>query len=172
MKNNIGVLMKTIVLYYSRSRKTALVAETLAEELSADIMEIKDVKNRSGLLNYVNASMDAIRENKTQISPENVDLSNYGLVYIGSPTWAGKPAPAMITLIDQCDLMGKDVILFSTMGSQGGNSVIKRMKEKVEARGARVVNFLIIKTGNQEMVEIKEATRKKIQENDLKIFGI
>jgi flavodoxin len=164
--------MKTIVLYYSRSRKTAVVAETLAEELSADIIEIKDVKNRSGVLNYVNASMDAIRESKTQITPENIDLEKYGLIYIGSPTWAGKPAPAIITLIDQCDLRGKDVILFSTMGSQGGNGVIKRMKEKVEARGARTVNFLMIKTGNKELIEIKEDTRKKIRELDLKIFGI
>ena len=66
--------MKTIVLYYSRSRKTATVAETLAEELSADIQEIKDVKERSGFLNYLGASVDAFRENKTRINLENLNL--------------------------------------------------------------------------------------------------
>lgn len=164
--------MKTIVLYYSRSRKTATVAETLANELSADIQEIKDIKERSGFLNYFNASVDAVRENKTRITPENLDLDNYGLIYLGSPTWAGKPAPAIITLIDQCDFKGKDVILFATMGNQGGKGVIKRMKEKIEARGARTVNSFVLKTSNQELIEIKENTRKKIEELDLKIYGI
>ncbi len=164
--------MKTVVLYYSRSRKTASVAETIAQELSADIVEIKDLKDRSSFFNYLNASIDALRENKTKISPENIDLSEYGLIYIGSPTWAGKPAPAMLSLIDNCDFQGKDVILFTTMGSQGGSTVIKRMQEKIKARGSRMVNFLIIKTGGKEINEIKEDTRKKIEELDLKIYGI
>lgn len=164
--------MKTVVLYYSRSRKTASVAETIAQELSADIVEIKDLKDRSSFFNYLNASIDALRENKTRISPENIDLSEYGLIYIGSPTWAGKPAPAILSLIDNCDFQGKDVILFTTMGSQGGSTVIKRMQEKIKARGSRMVNFLIIKTGGKEINEIKEDTRKKIEELDLKIYGI
>lgn len=164
--------MKTVVLYYSRSRKTASVAETIAQELSADIVEIKDLKDRSSFFSYLNASIDALRENKTKISPENIDLSDYGLIYIGSPTWAGKPAPAMLSLIDSCDFQGKDVILFTTMGSQGGRTVIKRMQEKIKARGSRMVNFLIIKTGGKEISEIKEDTREKIDELDLKIYGI
>ncbi|MCK9150912.1 flavodoxin family protein [Methanobacterium alcaliphilum] len=164
--------MKTIVLYYSRSRKTATVAETIANELSTDIQEIKDVRERSGFLNYVNASVDALRESKTKINPEKLDLNDYGLVYIGTPTWAGKPAPAIITMIDQCDFKGKDVILFATMGNQGGKGAIKRMKEKVEARGARTVNSFVLKTNNQELIEIKSNTLKKIEEHDLKIYGI
>ncbi|MBU4534426.1 MAG: flavodoxin [Euryarchaeota archaeon] len=164
--------MKTVVLYYSRSRKTASVAETIAQELSADIVEIKDLKDRSSFFSYLNASIDALRENKTKISPENIDISDYGLIYIGSPTWAGKPAPAILSLIDNCDFQGKDVILFTTMGSQGGSTVIKRMQEKIKARGSRMVNFLIIKTGGKEINEIKEDTRGKIEELDLKIYGI
>ena len=40
--------MKTIILFYSRSRKTALVAKTLAEEVNADILEITDLNDRNG----------------------------------------------------------------------------------------------------------------------------
>ena len=164
--------MKTIVLYYSRTRNTATVAETLAKELSADIEEIKDVKDRSGFLTYLSASVDALRENKTKITPENLNLDEYSLIYLGSPTWAGKPAPSIITFIDQTDFQGKDVILFGTMGGQGGEGVIKRMKEKIEARGARMVNSFMIKTSNKEMIEIKESTLKVLEEKDLKIYSI
>jgi len=164
--------LNTIVLYYSRSKKTAKVAETIAENISADIVRIKDTKDRSGPINYLKASIDALREDKTDIEPSRVDLTKYGLVYIGTPTWAGKPTPAIITLIDNNDFRGKDVILFATMGSQGGKKVIERMREKVEARGARMITSFIIKTGGKSSLELEESVKKTIEEMDLKIYGI
>ena len=164
--------MKTVILYYSRTRKTALVAKTLAEGIQADTVEIVDMKDRMGVLNYMTSSIDALRENKTIIKPESVDLDQYGLLYIGTPTWAGKPAPAIITLIDQCHLQGKDVILFATSGGRGNTQVIKRMKEKIEARGGRMVNSFTIKTGNKDMEELAKDTWKIIEQLDLKTYGI
>jgi len=129
--------MKTLILFYSRTRKTALVAKTLAHEVNADYVEITDLDDRMGPLKYLKASVDAFRENKTLIKPATVDLKDYDLIYVGSPTWASKPAPAIITLIDQCNFLGKDVILFATMGSSGGQKVIERMREKIEPRGGQ-----------------------------------
>lgn len=164
--------MKTIILFYSRSRKTALVSKILAEEINADLVEIVDLTERKGPLNYLKASVDAFRENKTIIKPETVDLSNYDLVYLGSPTWASKPAPAMITLIDQCDFKGKDVIIFATMGSSGGQKVIDRMKEKIEPRGGRMIKSFQVKTGGKKIEELMHDAKKIIQEEDLHIYGI
>ena len=164
--------MKTVILYYSRTRKTANVAKTLAEEINADSNEVLDLKDRMGVVNYLASSVDALRENKTQIKPEKFDLQDYGLIYIGTPTWAGKPAPAIITMIDKCNLKGKDVILFSTMGSSGGKKAIERMREKIEARGGRMVNSFTIKTSGKELDVINEETKKILEEMDLKIYGI
>ncbi|HML06423.1 MAG TPA: flavodoxin, partial [Methanobacterium sp.] len=105
--------MKSVIIYYSRTRKTAVAAKALAKELNADIIEIEDLKSRSGALNYVSASMDAVREIKTHIRPESLNLEKYGLVYVGTPVWAGKPSPAIITAIDRYNFQGKDVILFA-----------------------------------------------------------
>ena len=55
--------MKTMILFYSRTRKTALIAKTLAHEINADYLEITDLNNRGGALNYLRASVDAFREN-------------------------------------------------------------------------------------------------------------
>ena len=163
--------MKTIILYYSRTKKTSKVANTLAKEILADIVEIEDLKNRSGPLNYINASVDAMRENKTNIRPQTADLSEYGLVYVGTPVWAGKPAPAIITLIDKCDFQGKDVILFATLGGSGGRNTIERMKEKIEVRGGRMITSFLIKTAGKKMYEIEEEMKKTVEEMDLKIYG-
>jgi flavodoxin len=164
--------MKTVILYYSRTRKTAKVAKTLAEKINADIIEITDLKDRMGVINYLSASVDALRENKTIIKPDSYDLSDYGLVYIGSPTWAAKPAPAIISMIDKCDFKGKDVILFSTMGNSGGLKVVERMREKIEARGGRMVNSFTIKTSGKELEDVYKETIKILEEKDLKIYGI
>jgi flavodoxin len=164
--------MKTIVLYYSRTRKTAKVAKTLAEEIGADSIEIIDLKDRMGAINYMKSSIDALRENKTHIKPEELDLNEYDLIYIGTPTWAAKPAPAIITMIDKCDLKDKSVILFSTMGNSGGEKAINRMKEKIEARGGRTVNSFTLKTGKIELENISSETIKILNEMDLKNKGI
>ena len=150
--------MKTVILYYSRTRKTAHVAKTLAEEIQADTTEVIDLKDKMEVVNYLGSSVDALRENKTIIKPDTFDLSEYGLVYIGTPTWAAKPA-AIITMIDKCNLKGKDIILFSTMGSSGGIKAIRRMREKVEARGGRMVNSFSIKTGGKEIEDINNETK-------------
>lgn len=163
-------MMKTGIVYYSRTGNTQMVAKALSEELKADLIEIKDVQDRKGFLSTLKSSIDALRETKTRIKPEKVDLSDYDLLYVGSPTWAGKPAPAIITFIDTADLMGKDVILFTTMSRQGGEGTIERMAEKISARGGRIVNQFIIKTGGKELIEIRGATLKLIEEKDLRIY--
>ncbi len=164
--------MKTIILFYSRTRKTALVARTLAQEVNADFIEIIDLNDREGALNYLKASVDAFRENKTVIKPGTVDLTEYDLIYVGSPTWASKPAPAIITLIDQCDFQGKDVILFATMGGSGGKKVIERMREKIEPRGGRMIKSFLVKTGSKKTEELIEDVKLIVQDEDLPIYGI
>jgi len=177
-------MMKTVILFYSRTRKTAMVAKTLAKEVGADLVEVTDLTDRTGPLNYFKSALDAVRENKTNIKPEKIDLSPYGLIYIGGPTWASKPAPAIITLIDQCKLKGKDVIpfttvgrntagqaTFATMGNRAARQVINRMREKIEARGGRLVNSFIIGTGGLSELEIEEEVKNAVQELDLPIYG-
>ena len=163
--------MKTIILYYSRTRRTAKVAKTLAEELGADSIEITDVKERKGLINYVKSSIDAFRNNKTNIKPEEFDLTGYDLVYIGTPTWGGKPTPAIITMINKCDLKDKDVILFTTMGRSGKNT-INWMKEKIEGKGGIIVDFFTLKTSKitnkKELDNIGKETIRIIDEMDIK----
>ncbi|MGZ7094873.1 MAG: flavodoxin family protein [Methanobacterium sp.] len=163
--------MKTIVIYYSRTRKTAEVAETLSKELKSEIIEIKDAKDRDNALNYMSAAIDAFRENKTEIIPKTVDLSSYSLIYIGTPVWTGKPTPAIVSMIDSCNFQGKDVILFATAGRSGTRRTIERMKEKIELRGGRMITSFALKTGGKEMYEINDETKKIIDEMDLKIYG-
>ena len=77
--------MERIILYYSESGKTKVVAETLALNLRCDICQIKDMKKRDGLRSRLGSTIDAFRESKTEIYPPTLDLEEYGTVYIGTP---------------------------------------------------------------------------------------
>ena len=162
--------MRKIIIYYSQGGTTDLVAKTLAESLNADLVRIHDLKNRDGIKNKLFSSINAFREVKTDIIPAKVDLTNYDTVYFGTPTWSGNPTPAILTIIDRCDLRAKDVVLFATMDSSRGDSNIARLEEKVRLRGARVIETFTIQTKNKSSEKLVNDTEAIIKMKDLKMY--
>lgn len=162
--------MKKLIIYYSQGGTTDLVARTLAKKLHTDLLRIHDLKNREGFKNKILSSINAFRETKTDIIPAHVDLSPYGTIFFGSPTWAGNPTPAILTIIDRCNLRGKDAILFATMDSSRGDSNISRLEEKVKMRGARVIESFTLATKNKTPEQIVKDTEAIIEMKDLKMY--
>ena len=162
--------MKTLIIYYSQGGKTDLVARTLAKKLHADILRVHDLKNREGFKNKLFASINAFRETKTDIAPTSVDLTPYSTIYFGTPTWAGNPTPAILTIIDRCNLRGKDVILFATMDANRGDTNIKRLEEKVKMRGDRVIESFTIATKDKDPDKLALDTETIIEMKDLKMY--
>ena len=159
--------MERIILYYSDSGKTKVVAETLALNLRCDICQIKDMKKRDGIRSRLGSTIDAFRESKTEIYPPTLDLEEYGTVYIGTPIWANNPTPAIITLIDSCDLRGKDIILFTTGSTSDGEAALAKMEIKVKARGARVVQQFSLKTRDKTAAELQKDTENLFRKLNL-----
>ncbi|WP_295722042.1 flavodoxin [uncultured Methanobrevibacter sp.] len=146
--------MKSIIIYYSNNGKTKIVAETLAKKLNTDIIGIEDKKERHGLRNKLKSSFDALTEKKTEISPNKIDLTEYNTVYFGTPVWYGKPTPAIMSIIDKSNLKDKNVVLFATMKGASAISTLKKMEEKIEPRGGRVIEKFSIKTKRKSKEKI------------------
>ncbi|MDO5859463.1 flavodoxin domain-containing protein [Methanobrevibacter sp.] len=162
--------MATLIIYYSNGGTTELVAKTLAENLNASLVKIHDLKNRDGFKNRLLSSINAFRETKTDIHPAKIDLSDFDTIYVGSPTWAGNPTPAIITIIDRCNFKGKDVVLFATMDGNRGETNLARLEEKVKMRGARVIESFAISTKNKSPEKIVNDTEAIIETKDLKMY--
>jgi flavodoxin len=112
--------MKSLVIYYTRDGNTRFVAETIAAEIGADLEEVVDLKKRSGILGYLSGGRAAMQGKETKISPTIKSPAGYELIVVGSPIWAGKPAPALTTYLRKNDLSGKKVAVFF---SQGGKKI-------------------------------------------------
>ncbi len=162
--------MATLIIYYSQGGTTELVAKTLSKNLRASMVRIHDLKNREGIKNKLFATINAFRESKTDIVPAKVDISQFDTIIFGTPTWAGNPTPAILTIIDRCNLTGKDVILFATMDSNRGDTNIERLEEKVKMRGGRVIESFTIATKNKSPEKLVTDTEAIIEIKDLKMY--
>ena len=162
--------MAKIIIYYSQSGKTDLIARVLGNRLNADLVRIHDLKNREGFKNKLISSLTSFRESKTDIVPASVDLTGYDTIYFGTPTWSGNPTPAIMTIIDRCDLRAKDVILFTTMDNTHGDSTIERLERKVKLRGARVIESFAITTKNKTPEKLVNDTETMIEMKDLRMY--
>ena len=81
-----------LCIYYSRTGSTRAAMEEIARELGAELVELRDGVNRSGARGWLRCGMDSMRRTCPQAEkPETKrPLSDYRLVIIGSPVWAGR----------------------------------------------------------------------------------
>lgn len=147
--------MKSLVLYYSRTGKTEIVAKAIANKLSSEIVEIKDLKGRKGFMGYIKAALDARGMKTTKIEPSTINIADYDTICLGTPTWAGKPAPAINTVIKEFEIKGKDIILFVTLGGNRYENIFDSMSKEVEAEGGNVIKTIaVVKSGNKTEADI------------------
>lgn len=114
---------KTLIATYSYSGTTKRVADQLVAALNADQYQIEVP---TGTFTADMYETDAIA--KKQIADNNYpdlvnalpDLSQYGLVLVGSPVWSGRPASPIHTFLTQIqDFTGKVATFYTDAGSAG-----------------------------------------------------
>jgi flavodoxin len=111
--------MKTLVVYYSRTGNTKMIAESISKALDSDIEEIIDTEKRSGIIGYIKSGYEASRGKLSEIQEPKYDLSQYDLLIIGTPIWASKMAvPVRAYLKNNMDKIPL-LACFSTCGSSG-----------------------------------------------------
>ena len=112
-------VMKTLLVFYSRSGRTKKVAETISDILKCDIEEIFDTKDRKGVLGFLSAGNDAITKRFTIIKEIKKNPSLYDLVVIGTSIWAGNISTPIRTYISLNKDNFKNVAFFcSHLGSE------------------------------------------------------
>ena len=129
-----------LVAYYSKTGNTQIVAQEIAQELKADIYEIKPASPYPA--DYHTTTEQAKEEIKNGIKPPLADalpnLSAYKVIFIGTPIWWGHIASPVRTFVTQGDFQGKTVIPFCTHGGSG--IAFSQNDIKTLATGANVLD--------------------------------
>ncbi len=135
--------MKILVAYYSRTGTTRKVAAMLAQKLGAEVEEIKDTVDRSGVKGYFISGRDAMKKKLTKLEALKLDPAEYEAVVIGTPIWAGKMATPVRTYLAENTGKFKKTAFFCTMGSSGDEKAFAEMGEII---GQKPVGTLALKT--------------------------
>jgi flavodoxin len=157
--------MKSLVVYYSLTGKTELVAQAIAEALNATLVEIKETKPRKpGPFVYLTGGFAAFMNKGTKINPIDVDIKQYERIFIGSPIWADRPAPAINSFIYQMNFEGRSIIPFFTLGGNNAKRAVANTTAKIERRQGKVVGSFAITShgvsGEEIIVRTKEAAKE------------
>jgi flavodoxin len=113
---------KVLVAYYSRNNHTKKVAMDIAKKLNADLDQIIDIKDRSGITGWLGAGKDAFFRNTTIISVHKAP-EKYDKVIIGTPVWAGRPTPAIREYLKKA--LPEKVAFFCTFGGDPTNAIME-----------------------------------------------
>ena len=70
---------KTLILYYSRTNNTKMCCEALQKELGADLLEIKDLKNRAGGWGFFTGAVGSLFNVHTDIDPHTLTCQATGI---------------------------------------------------------------------------------------------
>ena len=123
---------RILVVYYSFEGNTRFIAEAIAKELSADIQELKPVKDLKsrGFGKYVWGGRQVVTKKKPELMPLEKRPEDYDVIFIGTPVWAYTFAPALRTFFASHKLEGKKVALFMCHGG-GPKEAMAKMEAQV-----------------------------------------
>lgn len=154
--------MKTLVVYYSLTGKTEIVAQTLARELGADLRRVEDVEQPTVNWWFIaSAGFAALRGAESPIKPVDTSLQGYERVFVGSPVWGGSPATAINTFIARTDFSGKTVIPFMTMGGDDAAGALRKLGERIEKKGGTIAGSFAFSSGKATSEELAARTREQ-----------
>lgn len=121
-QKGIDVSTKTLVVYFSCTGTTELVAEYITEILGADSYQIvpEDPYTEADLAYYTNGRADQ-EQNDPDVRPaisggvENMD--EYDTIILGYPIWHGQAPRIISTFLESYDFSGKTIVPFCTSHS-------------------------------------------------------
>jgi len=118
--------MKSLVVFYSRTGNTKIVAEALAAALGADIETIVSDTQGTGMGQLV---VRTLFKTRARIGATKNDASLYDLVLVGTPVWARNVSGPVRTYLDLNKSKLKSVAFFCTYGGSGSEKALKTMEK-------------------------------------------
>lgn len=126
---------KTVVIVFSRSGNTHVLANHIASRYNADVKVIAAEDYPLGIPGWIRALYDA-RSHVASITPEQLDIQQYDTVYLGSPIWLYSPAPPIWQFANNNAFTNKHLVLFNTFNSKFEQEFIDDFESLVKQNGA------------------------------------
>ena len=115
---NLG---KTLVVYYSLTGHTKDIAMQIQSLTNADIYEIKPKEEiTQGPSLYLTSKKQISSGNYPEIVNDFPNIEEYDTIFLFSPIWWYTAAPVVLEFLKEFDFQNRNVVPFSTQGSNYG----------------------------------------------------
>lgn len=130
-ENNETDELSTLVVYFSNSGNTEILANFIHNYVGGDIVALEPTvaypEEYNDLLDV------AQEEQQSDARPEfndlNIDIEDYDTIFIGYPNWWGDMPMIIYTFFDTYDLSGKTIAPFNTSGGSGLSRTVGTIRE-------------------------------------------
>lgn len=158
--------MKVLIVYYSKTGNTKIIANELASLLKSDIEEIIETNPKTGLIGMFSEGKDAIfqKTDKDSIKDLQHKLTDYDVVIIGSPVWAWTLANAVRAFIEKYKQDFKQIAFFATFGGTGYNRALSHVEKLSGKSPIASISVTELKIKKKEFKPSLEEFSKKLSE--------
>ena len=134
--------MRTLVVYYSLTGNTRTVATALANDLAADLEELRCSRYVQGIWGFMRAGYDNWKGRLPSIEPVQHSAARYEQVVIAGPIWAfHAAAPIRAYLAQERDRLPRVAFLLT----HGGSAASRSLSEMENIVGHSPVAHLVLK---------------------------
>lgn len=133
-KNEVMMMGKNLVAYFSASGVTKGVAEKLAKAAGAELFEIVPERpytdedlNWNNKQSRSSVEMDD-RSCRPGISTTVSDMGQYDCIFLGFPVWWYREPSIIDTFLEAYDFSGKTIVPFCTSGGSGLGETVGNMR--------------------------------------------
>ena len=151
--------MKKLVVFYSLEGNTKFIAQNLAKEIGADILELKPEKEIPKIepLKHFWGGKQVVMKETPKLKKYDINLADYDTLIIGTPVWSFNFSPPIRTFLKENKIKNKKIILFCTSeGSKG--KTFENLKKELKG------NEIIAQIEFQSVLENPEENIKKLED--------
>jgi flavodoxin len=128
-------------MYYSRTGNTKRAMEEIARALDAELVELEDGVDRSGAKGWLRSGLDAVRRSSPKVKYK-WPLSDYRLVIVGTPVWAGRCSAPVRGFLKQNGRDIRNASYVITRGSEDKNEDVFQQMDLYAPCGHRTAASL------------------------------
>jgi flavodoxin len=122
---------KVLIVYLSRTNNTKAIAEIIHQKVGGNLVALE--LETPYPADYHTTVQQVVHENETGYLPplktKIEHMEEYGVLFLGFPTWDMKLPPPIKSFLHQYDLNGKTVVPFNTNGGYGPGNTFQTVRE-------------------------------------------
>jgi flavodoxin len=106
--------MKTLIVFYSFEGSTRLIAQSMAQEIQADLLElvVDQPPGPKGFMKYLWGGRQVMMKAMPRLRALDKNPADYQRLIIGTPVWAFSFVPALKFFLKTQSLCQKNIALF------------------------------------------------------------